>query len=176
VLAKYDDFMARRVVTGYTADGRSTVSEDGPTPARLVGPGNTKCDVWRFDNLPATIDSGDGLDVGVVTHPPERGLVHRVVSVPPDAAWDPTVGYGDANGPLAGSVSADDAGGIPGMHWTPTVDLVTVVSGELVCILEDGEVTLGPGDTIVQNGTLHAWRNRKDHPAIIVSVMVACRR
>jgi len=37
-----------------------------------------------------------------------------------------------------------------------------VVEGELTLILEDSEVTLKPGDVVVQRGTDHAWENRSD--------------
>jgi quercetin dioxygenase-like cupin family protein len=53
-----------------------------------------------------------------------------------------------------------DSGPAPGMHRTDTVDVVTVVSGELHAILETGEIVLRAGDSIVQRGTMHAWSNR----------------
>jgi hypothetical protein len=36
-----------------------------------------------------------------------------------------------------------------------------IVAGELILIMEDGAETYlrTPGDTVVQRGTLHAWRN-----------------
>ena len=34
------------------------------------------------------------------------------------------------------------------------------------------QVTLEPGDTVVQNGTRHAWRNPFDEPATFVVVLV----
>ena len=36
-----------------------------------------------------------------------------------------------------------------------------VVSGELILIMEDGSEThlKTPGDTVIQKGSLHAWRN-----------------
>jgi quercetin dioxygenase-like cupin family protein len=60
------------------------------------------------------------------------------------------------------------------MHRTDTLDFVTVVSGELVLALEDGdEATLGPGDTVIQRGTTHAWRNKTDRPAVASVVIVS---
>ena len=39
--------------------------------------------------------------------------------------------------------------------------------------LDDGaQVTLEPGDTVVQNGTRHAWRNPFDEPATFVVTLV----
>ena len=53
----------------------------------------------------------------------------------------------------------------------------TKISGEVVLELDDGaEVTLRPGDTVVQNGTRHAWRNRTSEPAVLVVVLVGAKR
>ena len=57
---------------------------------------------------------------------------------------------------------------VPGMHTTPTIDFEVVVSGQIVLELDDGaSVTLAPGDTVVQNGTRHRWRNDGDVPAVV---------
>ena len=54
----------------------------------------------------------------------------------------------------------------PGMHTTDTVDFEVVLAGTVVLELDDGaEVTLQPGDTVVQNGTRHRWRNPGSEPA-----------
>ena len=51
----------------------------------------------------------------------------------------------------------------PGMHTTDTIDFEVVLDGEVWLELDDGaEVHLQTGDTVVQNGTRHAWRNRGD--------------
>ncbi|KAG7291368.1 hypothetical protein NEMBOFW57_001385 [Staphylotrichum longicolle] len=45
-------------------------------------------------------------------------------------------------------------------HRTETLDLGVCVSGRMELTLDSGEVrVLAPGDTIVQRGTKHAWRN-----------------
>jgi len=65
----------------------------------------------------------------------------------------------------------------PGMHTTLTVDFEVVLSGEIVLELDDGaEVTLKTGDTVVQNGTRHAWHNRGDVPAVIAVGIIGARR
>jgi quercetin dioxygenase-like cupin family protein len=70
---------------------------------------------------------------------------------------------------MLGHVERDD----PGMHTTVTIDVEYVVSGRIVLELDDGAtVELGPGDTVVQNGTRHAWRNPFDEPATLVVVLI----
>ena len=31
---------------------------------------------------------------------------------------------------------------------------------------------MGPGDTVIQNGTRHAWRNPFDEPCVMVVVLI----
>jgi hypothetical protein len=53
---------------------------------------------------------------------------------------------------LAESVETDH----PGFHTSDTVDVDLVLTSEIVLELDDGaEVTLSPGDCVVQNGTRH---------------------
>ena len=48
----------------------------------------------------------------------------------------------------------------PGMHTTDTIDFEVVLEGEIWLELDDGVTAhLKAGDTVVQNGTRHAWRN-----------------
>ena len=64
----------------------------------------------------------------------------------------------------------------PGMHQTPTVDYVTVVKGMVVLELDDGKaVELHPGDTVVQQGSRHAWRNPAKEPATISVVLLGAK-
>lgn len=60
-----------------------------------------------------------------------------------------------------------------GLHSTPTVDYVIVLTGSVLMALDDGAVvTLGPGDVVVQNGTAHAWYNGGEEGAVLAAVMV----
>ena len=46
------------------------------------------------------------------------------------------------------------------LHRTDTIDVVVVMEGVLEAGLDSGEVrTLKPGDSIVQRGTKHTWKN-----------------
>jgi len=61
----------------------------------------------------------------------------------------------------------------PGMHRTATLDYDVVLEGTIGLELDDGvEVTLGPGDIVVQNGTRHRWHNRGETIARMLSVTV----
>jgi mannose-6-phosphate isomerase-like protein (cupin superfamily) len=174
MVGQHHDAQARRVVVGYDVDGKSTVVQDGFTTTRLAGPGNTKCDIWRVERVPAPPMSSDGLDGRVITAPPSDGLSVRVVTFPPDSEWDRSRGYSDANGPLPGSVPAGEDGGIPGLHATKTLDILTVISGEIYGVLESGEVLLRPGDVLVmQAGAKHAWSNKTATTVTVVTTSIS---
>jgi mannose-6-phosphate isomerase-like protein (cupin superfamily) len=171
---QHHEAQARRVVVGFDGDRRSTIVEDGLTTTRLAGPGNTKCDIWRVPQVPAPRVSADVLDGRVITEPPPEGLSVRVVTFPPDSEWDRTQGYADANGKLPGSVGVADSGGIPGMHSTRSLDILTVIAGEMYVQLESSETLLQPGDVLVmQAGAKHAWSNRTDSTVTVVTVAVS---
>jgi mannose-6-phosphate isomerase-like protein (cupin superfamily) len=65
------------------------------------------------------------------------------------------------------------APGETAMHRTNTIDYVYVMSSGLSLVLEDGEVPLNVGECIVQRATPHGWRNRGDHVAQILCVMIS---
>jgi quercetin dioxygenase-like cupin family protein len=160
------------VVTGVDENGKSCFVSDEPTPHRLVGHGNTKCDIWRVAGIPVAYDDGDGIE-SVITEPPKGGLVIRQTTFAPDSEWDKNLGYSDSRGQLVGTITAEDAGGVPGFHYTESVDIVTVLDGELVAVLETGEKVLRAGDTIVMRGINHAWDNRSDKPVTVQSIMIS---
>jgi uncharacterized cupin superfamily protein len=41
--------------------------------------------------------------------------------------------------------------------------------------IDDREIELGPGDTIVQGGTNHTWINRWDEPCLLLFVVVTAQ-
>jgi quercetin dioxygenase-like cupin family protein len=59
----------------------------------------------------------------------------------------------------------------PYMHATDTIDYVVVVAGEIIFITETGEVRLCAGDTLINRGIIHAWRNESRETCRIVTVV-----
>jgi mannose-6-phosphate isomerase-like protein (cupin superfamily) len=151
----------RRVVTGTDQQGRSTFVSDG----EAFG-GDAWAEVWITDpaqGIDALVDPRDGL---MVLEPPPGGSAWRVFQVPPDAVMR------EAMAGAAGQIEGLEA---DGFHTTQTVDYVMVLDGEIALELDTGEVTLHPGDCVVQRGTRHAWRNRTDRPVKMVAVMLSTR-
>lgn len=162
-----DGLTTRIVVTGHDSDGRSVVAED-----RNVGWLPDPSPDYRFallygqDEFP-TYPTTDVATKIAATSPGLGGfrLVHLMVppaeSVAIDAKREGRAGI------------LTRAGDPPGMHFTASLDLVVVFSGEACCLLDDGsEIHLKTGDFLVQNGTAHAWQNHGTEPAHLGVVAV----
>ncbi|MCU1374668.1 MAG: cupin [Actinomycetia bacterium] len=160
----------RRVVVGHAADGSSFVAADEQVDEVVLAPrGNRLAMLWGRDDvaaLPAPVEGG--LPPGFL--PPAGGWRASLLTFPPDDT--PLLPEGEGVGlPDLGAQMAK--GGGRGMHTTPTVDVVLVVGGELWLEVDDGsEVRLQAGDTVVQNGTRHGWRNKSGAPATLALFMV----
>ena len=64
----------------------------------------------------------------------------------------------------------------PGFHTTVSVDYDYIISGELWLEVDGGEdVRLPAGTVVIQNGGRHAWRNRSNEPALMLSVLIGAR-
>jgi hypothetical protein len=153
----HESFRSRRVVTGLDEQGRSTIVFDGLSDTRTVGPGWALNDIWQVDAVPPRASDDHTLLPGeTVFAPSVGGIVWRMAMLPPDSTWQPAV---DRDEPV-------------GMHATETLDIVTILSGEVYAVLEDCETLLRSGDTIVQRGTVHTWSNRSDEPCVSVSAII----
>jgi hypothetical protein len=143
-------------------------------PAR---PGYTATRVWVTDKTPARIEGvTDTLSMPHTLEPPRGGSVCRIVTFPPDAAWEGKVGAKEvqeyffaAGSPRASTYSANAPH--PYMQKTRTLDLCLVLEGKITLVLDTEEVHLQAGDTVVQRGTNHAWSNRSQAPCTIAFSM-----
>ena len=94
---------------------------------------------------------------------------------PPDTEWQDTDAFVDAMGEVgAGDAHVDSD--VPGMHVTDTIDVLTVVEGEIYVVLQETATLLRAGDSVVQRGTEHAWINRSERPAVLVATMMSATR
>ena len=103
--------------------------------------------------------------------PPIGGFRFGLFTIPPDIAAEDQAFFNaeeavaDLEAKLPGLVGYMDPTD-PGMHATDTIDFEVVLEGTAVLELDDGaEVTLHAGDTVVQNGTRHRWKNPGSTPA-----------
>ncbi len=140
----------RRVVVGNDAEARSAVIHDGVSPhqhSHPTYPGVTVTELW-------SVQPGDPLDS-------DEDPAAKRVGVRP-------------GGPAESryySVRIERDLEIP-LHVTPTVDYHVVVSGEIVCVLERGEVTVRAGDVLVIKQAAHGWRTPPNEAFVSFAVMV----
>lgn len=163
---------ARRVVIGLDDDGKSSIVSDGHTQTRLATEAYTLNQIWQATSVPSPAMAENTLGDEAVIPPPPAGYTYVITTFPPDSEWDYEAGYARAlaEAGAADSVGPDDP---PGMHRTDTIDIVTVISGEIWALVETGETLLKPGDTLVQRATKHAWQNRSTTPCTIAALHVA---
>lgn len=175
--------VTRRVVTGHSPDGDAIFIKDDVLPEALVTtdpgrPGFSIQRVWRRDEPASYPDDGAEPPLGV-HFPPLHGSRFIIVTFPPDKDLPPL--DDDAVGEFYEKITpgAEHGGGVlfdkdePAMHTSASTDYQFVVAGRLVLELDNGaSVTLSAGDTVVQNGTRHAWHNPFDEPAVLCASMV----
>jgi len=130
-----DSSPVRRVVTGHSDEGKAIFQSDDQFQPQRIPTGDADfLLLWTAPDLPVeNNDPVDGRerDAGLTLH---SGSVIRVVDI------------------LPGKASP--------MHRTNSLDYGIVMSGELELELDDGVVKqLGPGDIVIQRGTMHLWRN-----------------
>jgi len=155
----------RRVVTGHTPEGTAVVISDGEVPSMLIGDrGSATTVLWGRED-PARFPDDGSQPIMSAAFPPPGGCVAAVMELAPEGGdFHEFVRDG-----LAPWADPDE----PGMHRTATLDYDVVLAGTVGLELDDGaEVTLGPGDVVVQNGTRHRWHNRGDSIARILAVTV----
>jgi mannose-6-phosphate isomerase-like protein (cupin superfamily) len=161
----------RRVVIGSDSKGRSQVLLDGPPPNTIepIG-GLIFSDLWETlappNDLLGQVDSAAR---PVRLEPKPGGTILKVVTFPPVSQYkqeDWKRVY-----EIIGASSGSNEGGAK--HKTVTVDYVVVLTGEIHCVLDEGEVVLRPGDVLIQRGTNHAWENHGPEPCTVLGVMVS---
>jgi hypothetical protein len=169
----------RRVVTGHDANGEAVIASDtevdGFRPALL--PGSEFHKLWGGDEAPHFPDDGSA-SAYQTYFPPVGGFRFGFFVVPPEAEagatapadLDAAIAEFEAGMPgLPGYLEPD----APGMHTTDTIDFEVVLDGEVWLELDNGvEAHLKPGDTVVQNGTRHAWRNHGDKPCRLAVFLI----
>lgn len=167
----------RRVVTGHDANGVATVISDSVATAILSRPnrpGVTLTNLWRNDAVPAAMERHDDPVEGPLTlQPPKHGAVFRIVQFDPE---DPDVLAGldgkAAFAEMAAGANVVENARHPFMHRTDSLDYSVVLTGEIYMMMDEEEYLLKAGDTVIQQGTNHAWSNRGTEPCQIAFILI----
>ena len=163
----------RRVVTGHTPEGKSTIILDEPAPQVTPGvqPDAGSTVLWVTDRVPASnADNDDAAPAGVrqpVPPPWRGGTIFRVVDfLPASRASTPAAALQGVHH------TPERTARHPGFHQTDTVDYAMVLEGEVWAVLDEAETLLKPGDVLIQRGTYHAWDNRSDEVCRILFALI----
>ena len=164
----------RRVVTGVTEQGKSTILMDCPAPQVSQGadPEGGSTVLWVTNSAPASnAGNEDAAPAGVRNQVPPKdrgGTILRIVDFLPSSRVSPSPATA-----LAGvHHTADRSAKHPGFHMTDTVDYAIVLEGEVYAILDDAETLLKAGDVLIQRGTYHAWSNRSERPCRLAFILL----
>lgn len=167
----------RRVVTGHNLNGKSVVASDSTVEGVQVPglPGVYLTTLWGADHAVTYPDIGRE-----PSHhdwfPPIGGFrffefVLAPDSTPPDDSLTPEQIASEAERRFPGLLSHFDPEE-PGMHRSASTDMLFVVSGRCVLELDDGSRTeLSAGDVVVQNGTMHRWKNPYEEPCRVIGAL-----
>lgn len=167
----------RRVVTGHNENGVATVLSDEQAScvlSRPNRPGVTLTNLWLNDKTPAAMERSDDPVTGpLILQPPKDGSVFRIVQFDPEdpevlAKLDGKSAFAEMG---AGANIVENARH-PFMHRTDSLDYTIVLSGEIYMMMDEEEYLLKAGDTVVQQGTNHAWSNRGTEPCLIAFVLI----
>ena len=171
----------RLVVTGHDDNGKAVFTSDEQVAPSTVSmmPGFGFNRLWGSDVPQSYPDDGAAPDA-VTYVPPVGGFRFVITTMPPDSVTEEPLdleqAFAEAEAKLPGLIAHMDPDE-PGMHTTPTTDFDVLLSGTVVLELDDGaEVTLAPGDVVIQNGTRHRWRNPGTRPAVLISAMIGAEQ
>ena len=172
----------RQVVTGHDESGRAIFVADHAVHAfePTLTPGSSFHLMWGSDGAMTYLS--DGSEPGATGYfPPVGGYRFGFFTLPPAShVGVPPLDIGDAlaemEARLPGMIGHMEPAD-PGMHTTDTTDFEIVIAGEVILELDNGaERLLRVGDTVVQNGTRHRWRNPGEVPATLAVFIVGAHR
>jgi mannose-6-phosphate isomerase-like protein (cupin superfamily) len=171
----------RRVVTGVNAEGRSVILSDetvataGESP---FWPGTGVTAIWTSNVAPASNRDED--IPNPVTGFPKRssgGVSLMIMQIRPESelAALPQEQREQATVPVARTFPEAleiDVSKSYTMHATDTLDYLVVLSGQITVMMDEGEVTLKPFDTLIQRGINHGCVNRGQEVALVAAAVI----
>lgn len=177
----------RRVVTGNDERGRSKVMIDGPAPNshKNLGISRYFTDLWVWNESPAPLSGNEDAGNFKYGFPgPDDGGHFRIVEWPRRPTdYDPS--KDDEVVPVhppkirAPGRTWDKGGNsayASAIHKTETIDYGIVVAGERILILDDRELVMKPGDTVIQVAAYHQWKwTNPDLDGLMIFDMFAAR-
>ena len=171
----------RRVITGHDANLKAIFGSDEVVePSAVHGINFEFVRLWGADVPGSFPDSGTEPEYRTY-FPPAGGFRFGVFTIPaaqvvPLASDERRKAYSDMERLFPG-LAAHMEPNNPGIHTSDSIDFGYVISGSIWLELDDGSAKeLRAGDTCVQNGTGHAWRNRNTEPCQVLVALIGAHR
>lgn len=171
----------RRVVTGHDSEGRAVIVSDEIVKTAFevpVWPGRGVTAVWTATEGPVSNRDEDVvLPPTGFPKPGSGGASFMIMHIPPESELEKMTPEDRATATVPVARTFPEAFEVDvsksyQMHATDTMDYLILLSGELTLLVDDGEVTLKPFDTVIQRGVNHGWINRGTEPALIMSAVL----
>ncbi|GAA1540065.1 quercetin dioxygenase-like cupin family protein [Microbacterium ginsengiterrae] len=137
----------RRIVTGHDSEGNAVIREDKTMETKVLGAEAEMVLAWTTAEFPS--DNSDEFDGALreVRRVSPGGSVLQFVTMHPHTASK--------------------------HHRTHSLDYGIVLEGHVTLQLDNGEETVcGPGDVVIQRGTIHTWRNDTDEPTKVAFILL----
>ena len=161
----------RRIVIGQYPNGDIKLISDENANDVIVDParpGYRSTKIWATLSTPANFNEKAEDESNSYQHsliPPKSGSICRFVQIPPDNSYKKVTNddvksfYESINSESLYNPENRDN---PYMHKKNCLDYVYIMSGSITLILDEGEVDLNAGDTVVNIAANHAWNNKTD--------------
>lgn len=140
----------RRIVTAFDGNGKSVVKYDDISPHTIATSSKvTVANIWTTSDIPLLVENEiDSGGAKVPREPPAKHSIFRVVKFEPGNERD--------------------------MHITRSIDYAVIMSGTIELELDDDVVVvLNEGDVLVQQATIHGWKNTGTEPCIIAFILIS---
>jgi quercetin dioxygenase-like cupin family protein len=167
----------QRYVIGLNENGQSSLLMTGLPNAQEKENFFWQATLWKTRETPVdnSIPGDRSLDGGAARSPFSNGMLVRSVELWPDP--DPETQrrqFAELNEMVGHTQQITEAQQQRSltMHRTDTLDVITVLRGEIYCLLDDTEILLKPFDTVILQGVNHGWSNRGTEPCLMIGCMI----
>eukprot|EP01084_Bolivina_argentea_P053421 98063_1 len=179
----------KRIITGHDVNGKAIVVQEDMIPNRK-NPKNRNISVyniWRclnhknanknnsikkidlctLNNLIPLEPSKNGSNFRIIEFRPESTVkdFYKTNNDQVEAAWSD---FGVNNKKVFGGNNAPH----PFMHKTESIDYAICLYGKIYMVLDDSEILIQAGDTVVQRGTNHSWKNSFNDTCVMCFILI----
>lgn len=167
----------KRYVVGLDERGKSAVVTTGVPNQQEKQDFFWRATLWKTRETPVdnSIPGDRSLDGGAARSPFPNGMLVRTLELWPDQDDDTRKkSFAELNEQIGHDqdISEAERQRSATMHRTDTLDVITVLRGEIYLILDEEEVLLQPTDTVIIQGSNHGWSNRSTEPCLLMGCMI----